>query len=218
MDVSTEPPSAPVHAARLSALLKKLASAEGAVAERIKARRDLIAGLEQLLGSNREALAAEEVQHRDLSSKKDAVETKKREVEDEIIRKLPSESPYPATTNGDGAEGLINGQNDGADELERPQMEELTPPPVTQSPVYPDDDFEPAEPGEEGFGAFRAGTPTPPAGFDFGTPHDSTIQDVDGPLSKKRKFDEGFGGFMVDRSRDLEDDVNDLIKAEGGAH
>ena len=213
MDGSTDPPSAPVYAARLSALLKKLASAEGAVAESVKARRELVAGLEKLLETNKQALATEEAQQQDLSIKKDAVENKKRDVEDEILRKLPSESPYPANSNGDGDGALTNGQHETSVEPERPQMEELTPPPAAESP---EEEFEPAEPGEESFGAFRAGTPTPPAGYDFGMPADTSMQDADGPSSKKRKLDGGFGGFMTDSGRGLDEDVDDLIKAEGG--
>ena len=213
---ATEPPSAPVLAARLSALLKKLASAEGAVVESIKARRDLIAGLEKLLATNREALEKEESQHGDLTSRKDAVDSKKRAVEDEILRKLPSESPGQAGVNGENGEELTNGQHELSVEPERPQMEELTPPPPPppQSPIEPADEFEPAEPGEENFGAFRGGTPTPPAGYDF--PVDSSNHEVVEPSSKKRKLTGGFGGFMDDSSRDLEEDVDDLIRAEGG--
>ena len=218
MDPASEPPSAPVHAARLSALLKKLASAEGAVAESIKARSELIVGLEKLLGTNREALEREESRHKELSVKKEAVDTKKREVEDEILRKLPlSESATRVGTNGDGAEGMKNGLRDVSVEPERPQMEALTPPDATESPVDPEDEFEPAEPGEESVGAFDPGTPTPPADFDFVAPEDPSSQDNDGPSSKKRKLEDGgFGGFVSDSGRGLEDDVDDLIKAEGG--
>ena len=219
MDSSNEPPSAPVHAARLSALLKKLASAEGAVAEGIKARRELIAGLEKLLGTNRDTLEKDESQYKNLASKKEAVDAKKREVEDEILRKLPSESSVKAGTNGDGAADLTNGR-DVSVEPERPQMEALTPPPAAESPLDPDDEFEPAEPGEESIGAFAPGTPTPPAGFDFVVGEDPSSQDINGPSSKKRKLDDGgfggFGGFMSDSGRGLEEDVDDLIRAEGG--
>src|SRR5947207_3250708 len=57
VDPSVPIPSPPVHAARLNALLKTLASAEGAVSESIKARRALIEGLEKLLDINRSLLA-----------------------------------------------------------------------------------------------------------------------------------------------------------------
>jgi hypothetical protein len=46
-------PSPPMHAAGLAALVKKLAVAEGAVAESIKARQALVAGLEKLLEENK---------------------------------------------------------------------------------------------------------------------------------------------------------------------
>lgn len=216
MDPSTEPPSAPVHAARLSALLKKLANAEGAVSESVKARQDLIASLEQLLSSNREALVKEAAEQTDLSTKKDAVEAKKREVEDGILRNLPSESPYPNESNSHGTEDAPNGHREASIEPERPQMEELTPPAAAETPVLLSDDFEPAEPGEEIFGAFRAGTPTPPAGFDFTAPEEPVNDEFVEPSSKKRKLDGGFGGFADDGSRGIEEDVDDLIRAEGG--
>jgi regulator of Ty1 transposition protein 103 len=50
-------PTAPVHAAKLSALMKTLASAQGAVEASIQARKELIVGLEKLLESNRAKLA-----------------------------------------------------------------------------------------------------------------------------------------------------------------
>jgi regulator of Ty1 transposition protein 103 len=100
-------PTAPVHAARLSALLKTLANAEGAVAESIKARRALVEGLEKIFTRNKEQLAKEEAQLADINSKKITTEAKKREVEDGILR------------------GLAN--NDDL-EPERPDAEPLTPP------------------------------------------------------------------------------------------
>ena len=217
MDGSVEPPSAPVYAARLSALLKKLASAEGAVKESMKARRELVTGIEKLLRTNEEFLEIEKARHQDLSSKMEAVESRKRAVEDEILRKLPSESPYPAPANGNSTT-LTNGQREESVELERPQTEELTPPPAPESPDPPSEDFEPAEPGEEGFGGFGGGTPTPPVGLDFGLPEDNASDIADEPSSKKRKLDGGFAGFMADGSRGLEDDVDALIRAESGVN
>ncbi|KAE9986427.1 hypothetical protein EG328_005653 [Venturia inaequalis] len=98
-------PSAPVHAARLSALLKTLANAEGAVAESVKARRALVEGLEKILTRNKEELVKEEAQLADINSKKTLTDAKRREVEDGIIRGLANEA-----------------------EPERPESEPLTPP------------------------------------------------------------------------------------------
>lgn len=104
-DPSTSTPSAPVHAARLSALLKTLANAEGAVAESIKARRALVEGLEKILTRHKEELVLEEAQLADINSKKTLTDAKRREVEDGIIRGLAIEA-----------------------EPERPESEPLTPP------------------------------------------------------------------------------------------
>lgn len=107
---NTPNPAAPVLAARLSALLKTLANAEGAVAESIKARRALVDGLEKIFNKNKEELAKEEAQLAEINSKKIITEAKKREVEDGILR------------------GLAN-QDGGIDlEPERPDAEPLTPP------------------------------------------------------------------------------------------
>jgi regulator of Ty1 transposition protein 103 len=223
MNSSTPPPSAPVHAARLSGLLKKLASAEGAVSESIKARRDLINGLEKLLETNREAITKEEAQHQDLISKKDAVEAKKRDVEDEILRRLPSESPFSSGTHNNGAEPYGNGDNHSM-EPPRPQMEELTPPPMESlTPMgSPGNDYIPPDADVDSngnaHGGFRAGTPTPPAGFDFPAPADYPEQDSGEQASKKRKLDGGFGGFMGGNSLGIAEDVDDLIRSEGGGY
>lgn len=117
-DPANPVPTPPLHAAKLSSLLKSLANAEGAVAEGIKARRALIEGLEKILDTNRSALADEETQHFELVTRKTSIEVKKREVEDGIMRGLSAE---PSAAPSHSPE---------ADEVTRPDMEELTPPPV----------------------------------------------------------------------------------------
>ncbi|KAF2759197.1 DUF618-domain-containing protein [Pseudovirgaria hyperparasitica] len=109
-------PTPPVHAHQLSNVLKTLANAEGAVAQSIKCRRTLIEGLEKLLATNRTALSTEETYHYELSSKKTTIEAKKREVEDGIMRGL---------TSGHAGNGAAY-----EDETNRPDVEQLTPPPV----------------------------------------------------------------------------------------
>jgi regulator of Ty1 transposition protein 103 len=117
-------PSPPMHAAGLAALCKKLAVAEGAVAESIKARHALIAGLEKLLDTNKLKLEQEEAQVSDLKTRKDAIESRKREVEEAILKGLSaaetnkiSHAPLPVATTSPVSQ-------------ERPQVEELTPPPM----------------------------------------------------------------------------------------
>jgi regulator of Ty1 transposition protein 103 len=118
-------PSPPMHAAGLAALVKKLAVAEGAVTESIKARQALVAGLEKLLETNKVKLQHEEAQVLDLRTRKDAIESRKRKVEEAILKglsaaetnEISAAAPLPAATTSPAAQ-------------ERPQMEELTPPPM----------------------------------------------------------------------------------------
>ncbi|KAJ5836042.1 RNA polymerase II large subunit CTD [Penicillium robsamsonii] len=118
-DPKAPKPTLPVHAARLSSLLKTLANAENSVSEVIKSRRALIDGLEKILQTNRAELSKEEALSAELSQKKSSVDTQKREVEDAIMRGLPSE------------ESTNPGEHSGHDDASaRPEVEALTPPPV----------------------------------------------------------------------------------------
>jgi regulator of Ty1 transposition protein 103 len=137
-DPSAQVPTPPVHAARLSQLLKSLANAENSVSESIKSRQNLIKGLEKLLETNREALAKEESQVAQLSARKAETETKKREVEDAIMRGLSVENSPSAPGNGDHAYG----QNHGDDGFAAPAVEALTPPPVEALTPPPQAQFE----------------------------------------------------------------------------
>jgi len=196
-------PSAPVYAARLSGLVKALATASGAVSDSIKARKDLVAELDKLVEKNRAALAEDEQRLSDIKTKSDVVESKKREVEDEILRGLPADA-----SNGTAGDGS-NNQTDGAsgDSPGRPQMEELTPPPVeTFTPVgSPRENAAPA--GADGHGADKMTLPlTRP--FE-GSPADDGV-------FKKRKMDDGSGLIQGDAMADLDADVAELLRAEGG--
>ncbi|KAL6900285.1 hypothetical protein GGI43DRAFT_404982 [Trichoderma evansii] len=126
VDVTVPVPSAPVYAARLNGLLKTLASAESAVAECVKARESLISGLEKMLDANRAALESEKTTAFELSTRKREIEDKKQQVEVAIMRALG-----PAENNGSHAEGESGSP---PTELDRPEMEALTPPSI-------DDDF-----------------------------------------------------------------------------
>lgn len=117
-------PTPPMHAADLAALVKKLALAEGAVTEIMKARQSLITGLEQLLETNKAKLAEEEAQITDLKTRKDAIDSRKREVEQAILMGMsPAETskisaaPLPVATTSPAVQ-------------DRPMVEELTPPPM----------------------------------------------------------------------------------------
>ncbi|KNG50653.1 duf618 domain-containing protein [Stemphylium lycopersici] len=123
-------PSPPMHAAGLAALCKKLALAEGAVAESIKARKALIMGLEQLLETNKTKLEQDEAQATDLKARKDAIESRKRAVEEAILKGLSaaeqneiSTAPLPVAATSPVTATFPTGQG-------RPEVEELTPPPM----------------------------------------------------------------------------------------
>ncbi|KAJ5549840.1 RNA polymerase II large subunit CTD [Penicillium sp. DV-2018c] len=119
-DPNAPKPTLPVHAARLSSLLKTLANAENSVSEVIKSRRALIDGLEKILQTNRAELSKEEALSSELAQKKTLVDSKKREIEDEIMRGLPTGA---STTNHGDSSGQENVSS-------RPEIEALTPPPV----------------------------------------------------------------------------------------
>lgn len=128
-DPATPVPTPPVHAARLSSLLKNLASAEGAVTESMKARKELIAGLEKLLESNKTNLAQDEAIATDLSSRREATESKKKAVEDGIMRGLSAETfNAPLQSNG-------STPNDA--DARSPEIESLTPPPPDMESFTP---------------------------------------------------------------------------------
>lgn len=120
-DPTTPLPTGPVHAARLSQLLKALANAESSVSEVIKSRLSLIDGLEKLLETNRAALSKEQSLVEQLTERKSETESKKRAVEDGIMRGLSVENSPSTNFNDSTFEG---------DAVARPEVEALTPPPV----------------------------------------------------------------------------------------
>lgn len=124
-DPNAQVPTPPVHAARLSQLLKSLASAENSVSEIIKSRQTLIQGLEKLLETNKAALAKEQSQVSELSARKAETENKKREVEDAIMKGLSVDNS-PAQGNGD----LQYHRGPADEDMAAPAVEALTPPPV----------------------------------------------------------------------------------------
>ena len=129
-DPNTTLPTPPVYAARLSAVMKELATAQGAVEASIKARQELLSGLEKLVESNRTKLLAEEATFAEISTRKDGIESKKREVEDGIMRGLsaPSTPGLASSEFTDQPNGGSNGHQSSL-EPERPEAEGFTPPP-----------------------------------------------------------------------------------------
>jgi regulator of Ty1 transposition protein 103 len=128
-DPNAQLPAPPLHAARLSALLKSLATAESSVAESVKARKALISELEKILETNRTSLSKDETTLTDLQNRRTSTETKRRDVEDNIRRTAnadPDGMYNNNNNNGAGPESFIAGEN----EMDRPEYEALTPPPV----------------------------------------------------------------------------------------
>lgn len=118
-------PAPPVYAAKLSGLLKHLASAENAVAESVKARKELVAALEKILDTNRTALESDVAQQKQLADRMAEVDAKRQEVELEIIRGMGApEGIDQHVSPQDGVHSASPEQ-----EPERPEMEALTPPP-----------------------------------------------------------------------------------------
>ncbi|EMC94058.1 hypothetical protein BAUCODRAFT_53492, partial [Baudoinia panamericana UAMH 10762] len=131
-DASAAVPSPPVHAARLSALLRSLATAQGAVEASVRARRELLAGLERLVQESKVKLAEDEATMEMLGVRKEGIEVKKREVEDGIMRGLSNpSSPVAASapaTEGLAQDGAVQTNGNGA-ESTAPEAESFTPPP-----------------------------------------------------------------------------------------
>ncbi|KAJ4290287.1 hypothetical protein N0V90_010503 [Kalmusia sp. IMI 367209] len=121
-DPNTTRPSPPMHAAALASLVKKLAVAENAVADSIKARQALVSGLEKLLETNRTKLDEEQAHIADLNTRKAAIEDRKSLVETAILQGLSA-----AETNKISAAPLPSVAQTSH---ERPDVEALTPPPV----------------------------------------------------------------------------------------
>ncbi|KAL8677587.1 MAG: hypothetical protein Q9186_005996 [Xanthomendoza sp. 1 TL-2023] len=234
IDPNKPTPTPPVHAARLSALLKSLSSAETAVAESIKTRQDLIKGIEDLLGTNRAALEKEQAQLLTTTERREAIEKKKREIEDAIMRGVPATStPSP----GLDAASHVNGRTTSSAEPERPQVEELTPPPTesltpTQSPKTiakgtaatanhkgAGVNNQPLQHPSNGLSPSST-TATPIYSDVVQPPHLSSSDPRHNASSpaKKRKLDAEFEGFGAgeDAMAGLDDDVAELLRAESG--
>lgn len=135
-DPNQPTPSAPVYAARLNGLLKSLATAEGAVAECVKARKELVGALEKLLDTHKTSLEAEERQVAQLTARKSEIDQKKQDVEMAIMRGLADQD----SANRDARSASPAAGPD------RPEVEALTPPPVDDEP-----DFYEPQPSGSGF-------------------------------------------------------------------
>ena len=220
-DPHAQQPTPPVQAARLSQLLKTLANAESSVSEVIKSRRALIDGLEKLLAANRSELAKEEALVTKLTELKEQTDTKKREVEDAIMRGFTD----------DGQRASIDGNtNEG---LARPEPEALTPPPVEAiTPVgSPKPAHQPASHGpftEDAPMAIPEDLVIPGAGTGSGNgeafPDPSNISpgggndfdlSINSVGAKRRKVTHGEEDYAQFATGDLDADVAELIAQQG---
>ena len=186
-DPNTPLPTPPVHAARLSQLLKALANAENSVSEVIKSRTALIEGLEKLLETNRSALSREQSLIAQLSERKSETESKKRKVEDGIMRGLSVEHNTATSSNDSVTE-----------------VEALTPPPVEALTPVGSPKHEPQDINE-------------PQATEFTLPgFDHIEEDANGLHAKKRKVthEEDYAKFA---SGDLDADVAELLQQESNA-
>lgn len=148
-DPNQPTPSAPVYAARLNGLLKSLATAEGAVAECVKARKELIGALEKLLDTNKTSLETEERQLAQLTERKSEIDQKKQDVEMAIMRGLADQD----SANRDFKSASP------VPEPDRPEVEALTPPAASD-----DHDFYEPQPSGPGFDSVPTQQPNfPPA-------------------------------------------------------
>jgi regulator of Ty1 transposition protein 103 len=129
-DPNAQLPAPPLHAARLSALLKSLATAESSVAQSVKARKALISELEKILETNRTSLTKDEANLEEVQTRKSAMETKRRDVEDNIRRTANAESD--GIYDNQGRSGTFAPVDK---ETDRPEYEALTPPIEASTPT-----------------------------------------------------------------------------------
>lgn len=120
-DADQPTPSVNVFAARLNGLMKSLATAEVAVAECVKTRKDLIGALEKFLDNNKAILATEEKQLAQLREQTAEIKQKKEDVEMEIMRTMADQ---------DSANRGFRSASP------KPEVEALTPPAVSDDPDF----------------------------------------------------------------------------------
>ncbi|KAI0881159.1 DUF618-domain-containing protein [Annulohypoxylon maeteangense] len=195
-------PSAPVYAARLSGLLKTLAQAEGAVEQCVKARRELVLALQKVLDTNRNALVFEENQLETFVTRRMEVEDKKTEVERAIMAGLPDDEPFLSG----------NGLSDQPDpELERPEVEALTPPSMDSDHPEQSDSKDETESRATAIQPDKKITGTHSI---LGLQFKSVSTTTNG--SKKRKIDDADGFPDLGEDDDIDSDVAEMLRRDSG--
>ncbi len=200
-------PSAPVYAARLSGLLKNLAQAEGAVEQCVKARRELVAALQKVLDTNRNALIAEEDQLETCVGRRMEVEEKKTEVERAIMAGLPDDEPYLSSN-------IPNDQP--IPEPDRPEVEALTPPAMQsddpERSSSPDEFEQQSSNTTVEIASHRPSTQDSGTHHDLGAQYKSVSTTVNG--SKKRKLDEGNDFPDLGEDDGIDADVAEMLRRD----
>jgi regulator of Ty1 transposition protein 103 len=209
-------PSAPVYAARLSGLLKTLAQAEGAVEQCVKARRVLVNELQKLLDTNRNALIADENELENVLQKKVKVEDQKTEVERAIMAGLPNDEPY-LTGNGQDEQP--------AAELDRPEVEALTPPSNDEAEFEPEPnpvpEWSPEFPSESTFPTTATAATTTTAStthplHTIGSPYKSVSTSSNG--SKKRRLEDTNDFPDLGGDDGIDADVVAILRKDGDSN
>ena len=189
-------------AAKVNAIHNRLAQAHAAVVESVLSRQAILDELEKLLKVNKTVKTEHQFLAEDYNDKKERTFEKKTEIENTLLAKMHFEGPWAPLDKP----STLGELNNGYREPERPQVEALTPPLMTTD----EDDYFPPDAGDNGNGS---GTPPAMFGFEDAVENDTNIED-DHP-TKKRKLGGGFGSFMGRGS--VEQDVDDLIRSEGGS-
>lgn len=119
--------SAPVQIGQLSALIKSLANAESAVSNSIKARSELITGLEKMLEVHKGLVSQETESVKAFSTRRAELDVRRKELEDIITKNV--EASDLGHTSGPAA------TSDGPSAS--PEMEGFTPPQASTDSTAP---------------------------------------------------------------------------------
>ena len=147
----------PVFAARLNGLLNTLNVSHTTISGYVKARRELVKELEILLAKNKDELDADEAMFAQVTQHRDEIETRKHEVEMEIMRGLgPSDDVTDASPQTTALDHNIEDEAGTAHSpllghMDPPEIEALTPTSSRDNSPAPEvegahgmSDFEPA--------------------------------------------------------------------------
>ena len=126
MSPTAPTPTPPVHAARLNQLLKSLSAAHSSIQTTLAARDALLAGLEKVVNDNRTAREQEEMQIQNLECQRPEIEDRKAKVEDAIMKGISAEEEVNSSASMDHIDSATGGDQD----ILRPEIEQLTPPPI----------------------------------------------------------------------------------------